>query len=228
MLFLLSLAKGRKKLAMIDCVSCETSHFFGNAVASQHRLRYRVFIQRQGWNIPSFRGMEYDEYDNPATTYLIWRDEKGEARAVSRLYPTDRPYMLRDHWPNLVTEINLPSTLEVWEGTRFGIDRDLAPDLRRKIVGEIVCAYLEFSLQENIKHIIGIMPPLIWRAIFVRSGWSVRHLGEPRVMGGDKVVAGIMDVSKEALTNVRRKTGNKMPVLRTADTVAMEITEQVA
>lgn len=204
---------------MIDCVSLETAHFFGDAIASQHRLRYRVFIERQGWDLPSYRGMEYDQYDNPATTYLIWRDENGEARGVSRLYPTDRPYMLRDTWPDLVTDIALPSSLDVWEGTRFGIDREIQPDVRRQIVGEMVCAYLEFCLQQQIRQIIGVMPTLIWRAIFVRSGWPVDYIGEPRKMNGDKVAAGTMTVSHEALANVRKKTGNHKSVLRTAKTL---------
>jgi len=213
---------------MIDCVDCETSHFFGDAIASQHRLRYRVFIERQGWGIPTYNGMEYDTYDTPATTYLIWRDEHGGARGISRLNPTDRPYMLCDHWPDLVTAIPLPSSLDIWEGTRFGVDRDIDAPLRKKIVGELVCAYLEFCLERNIKRIIGVMPTLIWRAIFVRSGWPVEFIGEPRKMDGDKVVAGVMDVTKDALMRVREKTGNRNPVLRTAKTILDEKKEKAA
>ncbi len=37
---------------MVDVVTWENSHRFGSALVTQHRLRHRVFIERQGWNIP--------------------------------------------------------------------------------------------------------------------------------------------------------------------------------
>ncbi len=201
---------------MIDCVDLETSHFFGDALASQHRLRYRVFVERQGWAMPTHHGMEYDQYDTPAANYLVWRDDNGEVQGVSRLSPTNRPYMLAETWPDMVSRIPLPSSHDVWEGTRFGIDKSLDPALRKRILSKIVCAYLEFSLRNGIKKIIGVMPTLIWRAVFVRSGWPVDFIGEPRMLNGDKIVAATMDVTPEILARVRAKTGIHYPVLRTA------------
>ena len=89
---------------VIECVTLENNHLFlGNAIAEQHRLRYKSIIKRQNWNVPDIREMEYDQYDNPATVYLIWRDKKNIARGVCRLYPTDRPYMLKEVFPNLIS-----------------------------------------------------------------------------------------------------------------------------
>lgn len=201
---------------MIDCVNIANSHLFGDALASQHRLRHRVFVERQNWDIPSYDGMEYDQYDTPAATYLIWRDDGGVARGVSRLSPTSRPYMLAEQWPGMVTKVEMPHTDTVWEGTRFGIDRDLDPVLRKRILGELVCAYLEYGLSAGIEKIIGVMPTLIWRAVFVRSGWPVEFIGEIHRLAGDKCAAGTMDVTAENLARVRDKTGIHEPVLRTA------------
>jgi acyl homoserine lactone synthase len=202
---------------MIDCVNVATAHLFGDALAAQHRLRYRVFIERQEWDVPHWQGLEYDQYDTPAAHYLIYRDEAGEARGVSRMSPTDRPYMLKDVWPDMVEAEELPSSSLVWEGTRIGIDRDLSPADRRRILGQLVCAYAEFGLSEGIEWIIGVMPTLIIRSLFQRSGWHVEMLGEPRVLGGDKVRAGKLRVDEETLHRARAYFGVEGPILRRAD-----------
>jgi acyl homoserine lactone synthase len=68
---------------MVDCVSISTSHLFGgNPIYEQHRLRHECIVQRQSWNVPTIRNMEYDQYDNPAACYLVWRDKAGTAAAL--------------------------------------------------------------------------------------------------------------------------------------------------
>ncbi len=54
---------------MIDVLTWENAHFYGSALASQHRLRYRLFVERQGWDVPCYQGMEYDQFDTPAAVY---------------------------------------------------------------------------------------------------------------------------------------------------------------
>lgn len=206
---------------MIDCVSLETSHLFGDALAAQYRLRYRVFVERQEWDVPHWKGMEYDQYDTPAAHYLIYRDETGEARGVSRLSPTDRPYMLKDVWPDMVASGELPSSHTIWEGTRIGIDRCLTSEQRRRVLGELTCAYLEFGLSEGVEWIIGVMPTLIIRSLFVRAGWHVELLGEPRVLGGDKVCAGRLRVDEETLHKVRTYFKLDGPVMRRGSDLLM-------
>ena len=206
---------------MIECFDFATAHHFGNALAEQFRLRHRVFVQRTSYDVPSWREMEYDQYDTPAATYLVWRDETGAARGVARLSPTDRPYMVKDDWPGMVASRALPSSTAVWEGTRFGVDKDLPPVLRRRIVGELVLGYLEFGLATGVRQIIGVMPTLIWRAVFSSNGWPVELLGEPRVLGSDKCVAGLLSLSPEVLARVRAKTGIFRPVLKYAETDAV-------
>jgi hypothetical protein len=67
---------------MIEFVTVENMNRFPeNALAAQHRLRYRSIIERQKWNVPNYGQMEFDQYDNPAEKYLIYRDEN-KARAA--------------------------------------------------------------------------------------------------------------------------------------------------
>jgi acyl homoserine lactone synthase len=192
---------------MIACFDMSTAHLFGDVLPSQFRLRHRVFIERTQYDVPTWRGLEYDQYDTPAASYLVWRDDQHEVRGIARLTPTDRPYMLRDIWPDMVSDVSLPCSARIWEGTRFGVDKSLPAELRRRCIMELVLGYLEFGLEERIEQIIGVMPTLIFRAVFERSGWPVRYIGPARTLGGDKCIAGIVDVSAETLARVRAKTG---------------------
>ena len=111
---------------MIEFVTVENMNQFSeNALAAQHRLRYRSIIERQEWNVPNYGEMEFDQYDNPAAKYLVYRDEHHVARGVSRFYPTTLPYMLEQLFPHFVTDREMPKSPLVWEGSRFCIDQTL-------------------------------------------------------------------------------------------------------
>jgi N-acyl-L-homoserine lactone synthetase len=206
---------------MLNCVSISTNHFFaGNPIYEQHRLRYECIVQRQSWNVPVIRNMEYDQYDNPAAHYLVWRDKDGKARGSSRLYPTDRPYMLEEIFPHLVSKIEIPKSTKVWEGSRFCVDAGLDPQMRKRIVQEVVVGYLEFGLAQGITNIIGVMYPAYYRNIFIGNGWDVEWIGEAsKSEEGHKIIAGSLTISEAVLKKVREKTGIHETVLNYGENV---------
>lgn len=201
---------------MVECINTENNHlYFGNALCAQHKLRFESIIQRQKWDVPFIRNMEYDTYDNPAAYYLIKRDTQGNAVGVSRLYPTDRPYMLEEHFPYLITKEPIPKSAHIWETTRFCVDSNLPPDERKNILHQLVIAHLEFALQRNIKKIIAVTYPVFWKNIFISSGWNVNWLGEVHKSAeGFKMIAGCLNVSEKTLRNVRNVTGINQEVLK--------------
>jgi len=198
---------------MIDCLNITNAHHYGDAMASQHRLRHRAFIERQNYDVPSWQGMEYDQFDTPAAHYLVWRDQFGEVRAVSRLSPTSRPYMLEEVWPDKVTEFKLPHSNAVWEGTRFGVDRDISPRIRVQIIREMVIAYAEFAELNGIEAYIGVMPIGILRSVYARNGWPVENISDMWVQDGVKLGAARLPVSAEITQILRDKTGIQHTVL---------------
>jgi N-acyl-L-homoserine lactone synthetase len=201
----------------IDCVTIATAHRFGDAIASQHRLRHRVFIERQGWNVMSWEGMEFDQFDTLATTYFLWSDDHGAVRGTARIYPTMLPYMLQSIWPDMVTEEPLPRDPHVWEGSRIAIDASLDRATQKRVLGELFCAYLEFGLSRDIDRFLVLMPLAFLRRTVARAGWPPRLLGPTRKIGRHVVVAASMKVSRAILGNVREHMGIARPVLRPAD-----------
>lgn len=204
---------------MIDCFTYETAHLFGDALASQFRLRHKVFVQKQQWGVPNWNGMEYDQYDTPAAVYCVWRDDAGEVRGVARLAPTQVPYMIKDLWPELVTEEPLPCSADIWESTRLGIDHDLPKELRKQILSELILAYMEASLQRGVKGLLGIGYAWCWQHSFERNGWPVKRMGPDSSIDGETSYVGLLPVSHELLERVRAAVGISGPVLRTADDI---------
>ena len=201
----------------IDCVNVATAHLFGDALAAQYRLRHRIFVQRKHWQIPVWDGMEYDQFDTPAANYFIWRDRGGEARGVARFSPTQLPYMLQTLWPEMVQSEPLPSDPRVWEGSRIGIEHALNPVQRRRILGELFCAYLEFGLRNNIDRFLVLMPLSFLKRVVAGVGWPPTFLGPVQKIERVSVVAASMKVNAKILSNVRSKMNIEGPVLRTAD-----------
>lgn len=207
---------------MIDCFTYENAHLFGDALASQFRLRHKVFVEKQRWGVPNWNGMEYDQYDTPAAVYCVWRDDEQQVRGVARLAPTTIPYMIKDLWPDLVTQRALPSQPDIWESTRLGIDHDLPKETRRRILSELILAYLEASLHYGVKGLIGIGYSWCWEHSFNRQGWPVERLGPDSVIDGEASYVGLLPVSQHILSAVRAATGISQPVLRTAEDLLMQ------
>jgi N-acyl-L-homoserine lactone synthetase len=198
---------------MLYAINVENAHKYGDILPQLYRLRFRQFKERQNYTVPVYKGMEYDQYDTPATVYLTWVDEYKNVRGISRLNPTDRPYMLKDLWPDMVTG-QLPNSPYVWEGTRICIEKSLPGYIREKIKWEIVLGYLEFALKNRIEKYIGVMQNFIWHKVFVQSDWGAEFLGDEKIIDGIKTRAGQVMVSEAALQRVRTKTGIFYDVLR--------------
>ncbi len=201
---------------MIDAITLETAHHLGDALPSMHRLRHRIFVERQHYQVPCWRGMEWDQFDTPAAVYLLWRDPASQVRAVSRLIPTTMPYMIQQLWPELVERGDIPARSDVWEVTRFGIDRALDPATRTRIFGEMFCAYAEFGLRTSISEYIFVTPAKVIDSALGNAGVDVQRLSLPRRLGTLPVVVARSPVSQDALLKLRRHHAVPGPVLRIA------------
>lgn len=204
---------------MIEVVTWANSHVFGDSLAAHHRLRHKCFVERNGWSVPSHDGMEYDQFDTPAATYLIHRHPGGAVNGVARLIPTTRPYMLKELWPDLLGG-DVPVSPKVWEATRFGIDDDLEPAAKRRVAAEIVLGCLEFGQSMGIDRYLVLMPHLIIRRTIGGAGCNYRFLGETRNLADYPVAAAEIEVSEQALASARAKCAVPGSVLRRHDRAA--------
>ena len=196
----------------VVCLSWETAHLHGEAWISHHRLRHRVFVEREGWDVPSYRGMEHDEFDTPSARYLLWVDEAGRSRAVVRLLPTTRPYMIQTLWPDMIGG-EMPKSNSVWEATRLGCDSTLDGPTRRRAVAEILCAVQEFAVRNGIDRYLAVMPRCLMESVVMAAGYKVTRLGPERRLGNVVAGAASLAAGPDSLAEVRRRASIAGPVL---------------
>lgn len=194
---------------MIEAFSLKTAHWFGDALASQARLRYRIFVKYRALPHNHCDGMEYDEFDTPATVYLVWRDQNLIVRGLVRVAPTSLPYMLESYWPFLCKTRQLPKCEDVWEITRVCVDKECEPRIRLRIMPELLCALQEFCFGNGISAIVGVTRPHLV-TYFRREG--MEWLGDAAEIEGQQEAA--FWVPTEYLRpEPRRLTGISFPVL---------------
>ena len=103
---------------------------FIDDLAEMHRLRYRIFKERLGWDAQVSGDMEVDEFDACRPAYLLQRNADGRVQGCVRLLPTTGPNMLRDTFPALLDGQAAPTSDAIWESSRFGVD--LSAERRRR------------------------------------------------------------------------------------------------
>jgi acyl homoserine lactone synthase len=171
---------------MVDAFSLRTAHHFGDALASQANLRYRVFVQDRSLEHTAFEELEYDAFDTPGAMYFCWRDDEGIVRGLIRLLPTTLPYMVQSYWPGLMSGFELPRSRHVWEVTRLCVDRNFDPRIRPRIMPEVMCAVAEFCGLNEIHTVIGVSRKHLV-SYFLRQG--VEWLGPTQIIEGEPEAA---------------------------------------
>lgn len=201
---------------MVEGFSLGTAHHFGNALAAQARLRYRVFVEQRGLDHPSWQGLEYDAFDTPAAMYFVWRDGTGEARGMIRLLPTVLPYMLESYWPHLYARGELPRSAKVWEVTRLCVDRSFTDSRRLTVMPQIMCAVQEYCAMHGIERVIGVTRKHLIEH-FLREG--VEWVGPTDIIEGQPEAAFQVDLPFMRPDWHCRKFGLKGPFLALASDV---------
>ncbi len=202
---------------MVDVVSLFNAEQHPGVLLAQHRLRHKVFVERLGWSLPTINGLEYDEYDGPAATYLVKQDEAGEARAVARLVPTNQPYMLEQVWPDLLGG-DIPKSPQIWEGTRFGVDHTLPASERRRLAMELVVACLEFGLAHGVRGYVVLMPVFFVRGTLGALGCDYRFRSRTDRFGRVEMGVADVDVTAESLARALMTSGLTGPVISHPET----------
>ncbi len=125
-------------------------HNHGELFANMLRARRELFIVHNKWDLPEALGMEYDQYDTPASRWVVVHDEFGRVLAGNRLTPTTAKcgiysYMIRDAQRGLLQTIpaNLlyeeaPVAENIWESSRLFVSHDVPAALRRKVHAQLV------------------------------------------------------------------------------------------
>lgn len=182
-------------------LSFSNIHSYGSLFADYLRARREVFIERKGWDLPETGGMEFDQYDNGYTRWIVVH-EYGQVVGGVRLYPTNEEvglhsYMLRDAQLGLLKGLRqdflydrAPVSPLVWEATRLFVATTVASKQRAAIQMKIMAEMAKTARRNGATHIIGIVPA-VFRRWLARIGMSATPVGPELKSEGDRVCAAL-------------------------------------
>lgn len=170
-------------------------HNHGELFANVLRARRNSFIVRRNWELPETMGMEYDQYDTPASRWLAVHDDEGAVLAGVRMTPTTHrcgiyTYMIRDAQAGLLGEIpadllfdEAPVDRNVWEVTRGFVCADLPAAQRQRVRLQLVLQMLRTCREEGIGRMIALLPSN-WNRWAARCKLDMAAAGRVMNMGG--------------------------------------------
>ena len=201
---------------MLQLINPDRYGEFIDDLAEMHRLRYRIFKERLGWDVQVSGVMEVDEFDACRPVYLLQRNDDSRVQGCVRLLPTTGPTMLRDTFPALLDGRAAPASDAIWESSRFGVDlctreAKTAGSIARATY-ELFAGMIEFGLMRQLTDIVTVTDARMER-ILCRARWPLKRLGAPRPIGKTIAVAGYLEVSPERLRDVREAGGLSAPAI---------------
>jgi len=153
----------------ITTLSFADMHNYGALYPNMLRARKESFIERRKWDLPETDGMEFDQYDTPASRWIAVHQD-GEVLAGIRLTPTTHrcgiySYMIRDAQLGVIDTIpqNLmyeeaPVEQNVWEGSRMFVNNATPMNIRRRVHGILTVEMIKTSCQLGATRVLGLIP----------------------------------------------------------------------
>ena len=176
-------------------LSFENIHNHGELFANLLRARRQSFIVQNQWDLPEAMGMEYDQYDTPASRWIAVH-EFGRVMAGIRLTPTTArcgiyTYMIRDAQLGLLDSIpsdllfeEAPIADHIWESSRVFVAHDTPMKIRRRVHAHLITEMTHSARQLGATQVLGLIPAN-WPRWARRCGLDAQAAG--RVMHIDGI-----------------------------------------
>ncbi|MFM7336095.1 MAG: acyl-homoserine-lactone synthase [Tabrizicola sp.] len=153
----------------VTTLSYDNLHNHGELFANMFRARHRAFIQHNKWDLPQSNGMEFDQYDTPASRWVAVHED-GEVLAGIRLTPTTHKcgiytYMIRDAQRGLLESI--PSNLlnfealvseTIWESSRVFVSESVPAALRLRVQLQLRQEMVNAARDLGATSVLGLIP----------------------------------------------------------------------
>jgi acyl-homoserine lactone synthase len=177
---------------------------YASELEQMHRLRHQVFVDELKWTaLASPSGLEIDNFDDEDAAVYLVACEDGRVYGSLRLLPSWRRCMLKERWPEFVTEGETPTGPNTWEWTRWcpGTLND-----RRHLIkarAALIIAALEFARSRSIKTYITFCE-VKFVGQLEELGWHPRPLGMPRPFDEGTAIGVEWEVGPDLLAETRK------------------------
>lgn len=153
----------------VTTLSYENLHNHGELFANMFRARHRAFIQQNKWDLPQANGMEFDQYDTPASRWVAVH-ENGQVLAGIRLTPTTHrcgiySYMIRDAQlglldsiPSNLLDMPAPVAPHIWESSRVFVSEAVPASLRLRVQLQLRQEMVAAARELGASMVLGLIP----------------------------------------------------------------------
>jgi acyl-homoserine lactone synthase len=169
---------------------------------SAFRFRHDAFVEEAGWdNLRRNDGLEQDQFDTADTIHVV-ATKNGEVSAYSRLNPTTKPHLLSEVYPQLASR-GLVREDRAWEWSRMGTSKKFRSDGYgwNSPIGMICRCVTIAAINHEIESLVWQAHP-VWISRASELGFDPEPLGLPIRIGGERVVAVKMKVSRDVLESM--------------------------
>ena len=168
-------------------LSFANMHNHGELMANLFRARRQSFIIQNRWELPEALGMEYDQYDTPASRWIAVH-QGDQILAGIRLTPTTArcgiySYMIRDAQRGLLETIpkdllnfSAPVDPDIWESSRVFVAHGTPMAIRRRVHAQLITEMTISARALGAKRVLGIIPAS-WPRWAARCGLDIVAAG---------------------------------------------------
>jgi acyl homoserine lactone synthase len=196
-------------------------HEHGQLLVNLLRARRDSFIVKNSWDLPQAEGLEYDQYDTPASRWIAVHDGD-EVLAGIRLTATTAKcgmysYMIRDAQKGLLDTI--PSNLlnfeapvdpDVWESSRVFVTNAVQAKDRTRVQALMMQGMIDAAIELGAKRVIGLVPA-VWSRWIGRLGLKAEPAGPVMDLDGWKTQAALMHLDSYRKTEtIKDKAKSKI------------------
>ena len=108
---------------MIEIITRENRHLFEKEMHEMFEMRYKIAVDKWGWNIPDvIEGYDKDQFDTDETVYFLAYNKEGRVIGCARLNCTEKPHLLSEIFEQQCEFDGVPTDESIHEFSRFIID----------------------------------------------------------------------------------------------------------
>jgi len=186
-------------------LSFENMHNHGELFANLFSARKQSFIVQNNWDLPEANGMEYDQYDTPASRWIAVH-QFGEVLAGIRLTPTTArcgiyTYMIRDAQKGLLESIpqellysEAPIAPHIWESSRVFVSQNVPSNMRMRVQANLMGEMISAARTLGATQILGLVPA-VWSRWIARLGLDAEAAGPQMDIDGTNTQVALMHLA---------------------------------
>ncbi|CUH53173.1 acyl-homoserine-lactone synthase [Shimia marina] len=187
-------------------LSFENMHKHGELMVNLLRARKQSFIVQNNWDLPEVAGMEYDQYDTPASSWIAVHEGERVLAGV-RLTPTTArcgmySYMVRDAQKGMLESIpthllyeEAPIDPRVLDASRVFVARDVPAQRRREVQTRLMRKLIQTARAMEARQVMGLVPA-VWPRWIRPLGLIAEPAGPVMKIDGQPVQVALMDLDR--------------------------------